>query len=369
MARAAVDKARSLLRKRQFNKAIIILENAREIYRESFDYFLLLGTACLYAGDTGNANRYYQQARHIKLRDINLLLGQAVLYLRRGDTDLAIQYYLDILELEPENKIARSAMEFIRKNGNYETIVRWVDSGKIERFYPPLGPDYREILQIVVSAACGIIIAAGIIHCARSQDSGTTGPRADLTELSLTSEESAAVIEKDLSGGVYRYILSEDEIKRSYDNAKVYFQDYRDNSARVEINKILNSNASSAIKKKADFLITYFEEPDFDTFEKKPLENFDYAQVASDPWLYAGCWVVWSGRITNAVLQDDVYRCDLLVGYEKLEKVDGIVQTYFTPVPQIEGDRPVKILGKIGIENGRLLLTGRAIYQPLRKSE
>ena len=31
MARAAVDKARSLLRKRQFNKAIIILENAREI--------------------------------------------------------------------------------------------------------------------------------------------------------------------------------------------------------------------------------------------------------------------------------------------------------------------------------------------------
>jgi hypothetical protein len=371
MSRPVIDVARSLIRRRKFGKAIIALENVHEIYRESFDYYLTLGIACLYAGDTGNSNRYFQQARHIKIRDKNLLLGQAALYLRRGDTDIAIQYYLDVLDIDPENARAQAALSFIRHNCDYETIVKWVDSGKIEKFYPPIGKDLGEAGRIIISAIAGIAAACLILYCVNKSPDGSSGRRADLTELALSAEEKNNLQEKDLSGGVYRYILTDSQIEETYNQAKLYFQDYRDNSARVEINRLLNSNASSSVKAKANLLLSYFEEPTFDTFVNRGEENFSYADVAGDPVLYIGCWTAWSGRISNAQTLEDTYRCDLLIGYENLERVDGIVPVYFSPppVPEIEGDRAVRILAKIGVENGKLSLFGRSVYQPLRKNE
>lgn len=371
MSRAAIDTARALMRRRQFGKAIVILENAGETYRGSFDYYLALGIACLYAGDTGNSKRYFEQARHIKLKDTNLLLGQAALFLRRGDTEVAIQYYLDVLGLEPENSRAKKALDFIRHKGDYETIVRWVDSGKIERFYPPLESRNGELTRIAVSAVVGVFVALVALHFVYRASGAASGERGGTEELSLTAEEKKILHEQDLSGGVYRYILNDSQIEDIYNKALSYFQNYRDNSARVQVNRLLNSNASSAVKAKAGLLQSYFEEPTFDTFTSQKEENFPYADVASDPVLYEGCFVMWSGRITNAQTQDGSYRCDLLVGYENLERVDGIVPVYFTPppIPEIEGSRAVRILAKIGVENGRLSLSGRSVYQPIARTE
>lgn len=369
MSKSVIELAHSFFRRRQFGKAIIILENAREIYRESFEYYITLATACLYAGDTGNSNRYFQEARHIKLKDTRLLLGQAALFLRRGDTDLAVQYYLEVLELDPENKRAKAAMEFIRREGDYENILKWVDTGKIEKFYPPIAKDYGDFFRIFFSALAGIAVAIALLYFIRLNESSDFSKRSSLPDLALSVEEKSNLQEKDLSGGVYRYILTEQQIEKSYDAARLYFQDYRDNSARVEINRLLNSNASAGVKAKANLLLSYLEEPTFDTFIDRGEENFPYSEVAMDPLLYIGCWVSWSGRISNARLQENSYGCDFLVGYENLERVDGIVPVYFSPapVPPIEGERAVNILGKIGLEGGKISLYGRSVYQPLRK--
>ncbi len=367
--KSAIDTARSLLKRRQFNKAIVVLEAASDVYHESFDYYLLLGTACLYAGDTGNSNRYFQKARHIHLRNANLLLGQAALYLRRGDTDLAIKYYLEVLDLEPENVVAKNAMEFIRTQGNYENILKWVDTGRIEKFYPPVGRDYSELWKIGISVAAGLLLAAGIIHFVNHKKPFGSDQRSLPEELVLTTEELTLLQEKDLSGGVYRYILTDDQIKSSYESARNNFKNYHDNRARVEINRILNSNASSSVKNKTSLLLSYFEDMNFDSFESNPGENLNYSQVVAEPSLYVGCWVLWSGRITNALIQDDSYRCDLLLGYEDLNRVEGIIRIYFSSVPEIQGDKPVKILGKIAIEDGKLCLSGKSVYQPLRQGE
>ena len=134
MKKPIVDIARSLIRRRKFGKAIVLLENERELYRESFDYYILLGVACLYAGDIGNANYYYQQARHIKVSDTNLLLGQAVIFLQRGDTDRAIEYYLEVLEYAPNNKTAKKALKYIRNNSDEEKVQSAAFSKNIMKF-------------------------------------------------------------------------------------------------------------------------------------------------------------------------------------------------------------------------------------------
>ena len=371
-----LEKAHSLLQRRKFSHAISLLEsgNNPEIYSESFDYFLTAGIACLYLGDTGTAGMYFQRARRIRITDPTLLCAQAVLFLQRGYVDRAISYYVDILDFDPNNKLALEAMEFIRTHGTYEEVCKAVDSGEIERFYPPLGVNPDVIKRIAFSVLCGILLAFLIFNFGNFSRSikGIKGPssgkRADLSSLFLSVDEKGNPHKQDLSGGVYKYILTDSQIKKSYDLAMSNFQDYRENAAQVEINRILNSNASDSIKAKANMISTYFKEHTFDSLADYN-DNIEYADVAREPELYLGCMVAWSGRVSNAVTEDGSYRCDLLVGYENMERVEGFVPLFFetAPYPAIDGERPVKVLAKIQVENGKILLRGRAVYQPLKR--
>lgn len=368
MRKSALATAQSLLRRRAFSKAITVLEAAADNYRDNFSYYLTAGIACLYMGDFGNAGSYFNQARRIRMTEVNLLLGQAVLYLRRGDTERAIQYYLDVLDYEPENKVAKAAMEFIRAQGNYETICDWVDSGKIQRFYPPLGVNPAAVMRVVLSLAAGVFLGMCVVHGINMRHFVPTGDRYDLTRFALSYDDLKNLHEKDTSGSVYRYILSDAELQTAHDNALRYIQDYRDNAALVEINRILNSNASEPLRRDAGEFMTYLEEPTFDTLT----DNYGYRQVAADPVLYVGCWVAWEGSVSNALLDGTAYRFDLLVGYKPNEgvfDVEGKVPVVFpvAPAQQIDGSRSVRVLAKVGIDDGQIMLLGRSVYQPLAK--
>src|SRR5574344_1303780 len=91
MNRSVLETAHILLKRRKFEQTITLLESRREFYENDFDYYLTLGTACLYVGDAGTAASYFNKAREIKLTDSRLLLGQAAIFLRRGDTERAVQ--------------------------------------------------------------------------------------------------------------------------------------------------------------------------------------------------------------------------------------------------------------------------------------
>lgn len=371
-----LEKAHSLLQRRKFSHVISLLESGRnpEFYRESFDYFLTAGIACLYLGDIGNAGVYFQRARHIRMTDPTLLCAQAVIFLIRGYTDKAINYYVDVLDYDPDNKVALDAMEFIRTHGSDEELYKAVDAGEIKRFYPPLGVNPDVIKRIALSVLAGVVLAFLIFNfgnfsrAIRGVKFPVSGSRADLSSLFLSVDEMGNAQKKDLAGGVYKYILTDSQIKKSYDLAMSNFQNYRENASQIEINRLLNSNASDAIKAKANMISTYFKEPTFDSLSDYN-DNIEYADVAREPELYLGCTVAWSGRVSNAVTDGSSYRCDLLVGYENMERVDGFVPLFFevAPYPAIDGERPVKVLAKIQVENGKILLRGRAVYQPVKR--
>jgi len=362
MTKDVLTLAWSDMRRRKFATAIKRLEAREDIYHDNFEYYLSLGIACLYVGDIGAASTYFQLARRIRLTDTRLLLGQAAIFLRRGDTARALQYYLEIKDNEPGNKIAANAMEFIRVHGDYDTICRWVDTGRIEQFYPPLGtnPDKIAMLLIpVFTCILGCVLAFSFIP--RGQN--VSGPRADLTKLELTADEKSDAKEKDLTTQSFKYVLSNKEITQSYNKALQFFQNNKDNAAQIEINRILNSNASVSIKKKANVLMDYLEIPDFDTISDVPT----YSDVINNNALYLDCWVNWGGKISNAVTYDDgTYSCDLLVGDEALSHYEGTVNVRFDSTPVIDGAQSVKILGQVTLVDGNVTLKGRAVYQSIK---
>jgi len=362
MAQDVLTVAWKYLKRRNFATAIKLLEDREDVYEDNFEYYLMLGIACLYVGDIGSSVTYFTAARRIKINDSRLLLGQAAIFLRRGDTDRALQYYMEIQEIEPDNKIAANAMEFIRTRGDYDTICRWVDTGRIEQFYPPLGVNPQKVVAIVVPVlAC--IVGCVIALCIIPKPHYTYGDRSEIAELQLSTDEKTNPQEKDMSTSAYSYVLTAKQITDGYNAAVRYYYSKRDNAAQIEINKILNSNANFSIKQKSQILMTYLEAPTFDTL----VDNPAYSEVEEDSSLYLDCWVAWGGKIANAVLNPDgTYSCQLLVGYDSGSQIDGIVTVKFTASPNIQPDQPVRILGQIKSEDQKIYLQGKAIYQSVK---
>jgi hypothetical protein len=293
------------------------------------------------------------------MQEPRLLLAQAAFFLRRGDTARAVEYYLDALDLEPNNKIAQKALEFIKEHGESESITLLVETGKIKRFYPPLGvhPAIKKI--IVLAALASILCIAGFVLLPTRRIESNA--RADLSLLMLTEDEAKNAIELNMSDSVYRYILSAKDITTSYSLARQYFQDFRDNASQVEINRILNANAALSIRQKARLLMNYFSEPTFDSL----VDNYSYRVVAADPYLYQDCFVSWSGRIANVRMQENTLQCDLFVGYDTLQTVEGIVPLVFDTVIDMDPSLPVRVLGRIVFQDKTIALRVKSVYQPL----
>ncbi len=364
---SALDSAKYFLKRRKFSVAIKILEERREVYENDFDFYLTFAIACLYVGELGTASLYFRKARDIKIQNVNLLLGQAAVFLQRGEQEKALSYYLDVLELDPNNAVARRALDFLKNDGEWSSICRLVDTKKIELFYPPLGPN-PDIIRNFVFAGIFVlaVVILSVIYIPKIKAKKTMiGPRANLEKLVLSPDESRHAQKDDLSDTVVHYILDNKAINKSYNSALEYFQDRRDNAAQVEINRLLNSNASLTVKRNCSVLMSYLEEPTFDTLT----DNYSYSEVVKDPSLYLDCYVSWSGRISNAKkYENGSWSCELLVGYDTNRFVEGIVLVNFKSEarPQIDGEKPVRFLAKINIQDGQIVLEGKAVYQPLK---
>ena len=360
MAQDVLTLAWKYMRRRKFATAVKLLDGRSEIYEDNFEYYLALGIACLYVGDVGSSVTCFQMARRLNVTDTRLLLGQAAIFLRRGDTERALQYYMEVRDNDPNNQTAKDAMEFIRTRGDYDTICRWVDTGRIEQFYPPLGVNPERAASIIIPFVFLILgCIAAFIFIPRS-NKYYEGSRKDLSDLVLSRDESINPQEKDLSGQTFKYILTNNQIKDSYTNILSYFQARRDNAAQMEINRILNSNTSLSIKAKVQVVMSYLESPTFDSITDVP----SFSDVEQDPTLYIDCFVDWAGKISDVVVSESgAYSCRLLVGYESGTVLNGIVNVRFARDPGIVPDQPVKILGKICTEDKKIYLEGRAVYQ------
>ncbi len=367
MRRTVLEQARNLMKRRRFGMAARLLESYAANYRGSFEYYLALGTSFLYLDDEGNAARYYQAARDIHVNSSELLLGQAALFLRHGNNAKAIHYYLDVLEMDPNNRVAKDAMEFIRTKGkDYMVVQRLKSNGKIRKFYPQVGTNPDFIRNCVLGGIVFVLAVVFTIVVWPKETVKWNGKRMDLSSIALTESDKRHSTSDSVSQKAVHYLLDKDTVVKCYENAVMYFQDERDNPARVEINRILNSNASSEVKTKASLLLENLKEI---TFDKLPDgDNYPYAKIEEDHILYNGCYVAWKGTIANAKENDNGdWQCQLLVGYEDGKHVDGNVDVVFhaeNRVP-INPERPIMILGVVTERAGKLLLDGRAVHQPV----
>lgn len=382
MNRSILQYAHNLIRRRKFGTAIQLLQGAEKDYKGSFEFYRMLGMCCLYVGDIDHASYYYSLARSIKIQDAELYIGQAAIFLHRGEVENALPYYLEIEKLSPGNKIAAEALEFLRNNSDRSKVrtrlLELIQTGRIEHFYPPLGTNPDLIRNAILTGLLlGVCISAGIVigghHSlpVKHQQKEKPVPQHEqnIKNLSLTENELQNPSDKSVDSMQVSFYLSDKEINKAYEAARKYAVDHRDNAALVEINRIKSSNASSVVKAKAETLkSTLFPEiVGFDNLK----DNYSYEQVEKDPVLYSGCYVSWDGRIANPkVMEDGFLTFTLLVGYVNKRDLIGSVTVEFEEEPPrpLDTDKPIRVLGVVSYRNGKLVIKERSMYQPLKDS-
>ncbi|GHT64150.1 hypothetical protein FACS1894110_03250 [Spirochaetia bacterium] len=361
-----LTKAIRLARRRNYQGAITSLEVEVNRYVGSFLYNYLLAVCYLHIKNDKYAMTYFKAARDVKIRNSQVLLGMAALYLSRGQTDRAVDFYLEVQELDPKNRIAVKALKIIRKYAGQDNISAWIESGELHRLYPPLprlpfSADklIKPAVAVFASAliACLILILTGLIRIP-----GTRGKRPAISGAALERADREKPVE---IGGLYQYILTQSQVVETYERAFSLFNAYRDEAAKIELNRLLESNASEGIKNRCRLLVSNMEVPGFDTFNKR--DNLSYADVIKEPTLYRDCHVIWSGMATNVETLQNRTSFDLLVGYDTKKVLEGIVHVEFDQAVTLNPEKPLEVLGRIVLissANGLdIRIEGVAIHQ------
>jgi len=364
-----LSKASRLIRSGKYEAALRTLEPEVNRYHGSFRYYYLLGNTCLRAGDYGGALTYLRLAREANGRNPLALLGLAALYMRRGETSQALDFYLEVLELKPNNRIAKKALKLIRRYAGTEKFTAWLEAGKLPSVFPPVAfPGFtvkEKLFGFTVLLAAAVVVFAVMVHQKYLPNPfNPRGDRPGISSVSLTREERLEPVKSD---GSYRYNnFTRVQAVETYEKARALFAAYRDEAARVELNRILESNAAEGLKNKARIIISFMRPPTFDTFKRS--DNIDFLNVENDPVLYQGVHVIWGGRAANVSVTDRETTFDLLIDYDPGNKTAVMRGTTFVifdrAVPLNQG-RQLEVLGRIlppGAD-GRISLEGVAIHQ------
>ncbi|MDR1862901.1 MAG: tetratricopeptide repeat protein [Treponema sp.] len=358
-----LTKAARLARSRNYDGAIKLLEPEVNRYYGSFTYYYLLGVSYLYAQIFGMALSYFRLAREQKMRDPSVLLGLAVLHLNHGDTDKALDLYLEVQELDENNKTAKRALKIIRKHPGPENIAAWIDSGKLPVLFPPLPKVPLSPARIRAAVLIALLIAgaaAGVRIAKPALPFGAGFTREEPKELGLHTEERDAPMQID---GSYRYVLTRKEVVDKYNEARKLFASYRDEKARVNLNHLLESNSPEPVKNKARILLSYLEVPGFDTLK----DRFSYGEVIKEPALYRDCHIIWRGIAGNLNIEQNHTSFDFLVGYDTRRTIEGIVRVDYDFAIPVNPEQPVEILGRIvpflGEKGPEIRIAGVALNQ------
>jgi tetratricopeptide (TPR) repeat protein len=349
----------------KYEAAIRTLEPEVNRYHGSFRYYYLLGVSCLRAGDFGGALTWFRLAHDAKIRDPLALLGLAVLYLRRGETDRAVDFYLEVQDIDAKNKTAQRALRIIRRRAGTDTFSVWLESGKLPALYPSVpfaGFFPRQIAACILTIVAASVLTLGILVHSRMLPNPfqRRGNRQALAELSLSREEQNAPVQ---TGGSYRYIVTGSQALETYEKALSLFTAYRDEAAKISLNRLLESNASEGLKNRARIILSYTEAPGFDTFRRS--DNVPYADTVKDPALYRDVYVIWRGMATNIETTGSSTVFDFLVGYDTRKILEGIVPVRFDRAVALNSERPLEVLGRIipVSAEGPIQLEGVAIHQ------
>ncbi len=335
-------------------KVIHFLEPKVPLFLEDAQYYALLGRACMESKLLTDADTYLNRGLQADPENLDVYLTLAVNHLKRKDPAAAVRSWLEIIDDFSDNKdirFARRGLNALKKISDQQQQDRFLEKFDSRKFLPHIGSKWPGrmllILLIVLIGLTGFYFKDAVFDKFVVVD---YRPGAE----QLIPDTGRSLTD---TGGDVLYSMNDSELTKTLKKALRYYQAYEDNKARYELNKIKYSNAAEDIRQKAIGLLEALGEPSIENIET----DYSYADVASAPWLYEDCWVLWKGMTANVIFTDDNIKFDFLVGFEEGKILEGKVPVEL-PFLAVMEPLPLELLARIEPRNGTFVLVGKTLH-------
>lgn len=155
----AKRKLKKAYNKRDFTQCI-------NIFKKYFDESTLdsysaciVGISFLYKFDFEKAKKYLELSLNLDSSNVKAMMGLAALNLKQKNFETATEYYLKILEIDENNKLAHRILDKLRKTENIDKFVRKMRY----RDFIQLPPLYIPILSILTLVLVIVVIILLIV--------------------------------------------------------------------------------------------------------------------------------------------------------------------------------------------------------------
>jgi len=268
----------------------------------------------------------------------------AYIYSRHNEREKAISTWCKALDINRNNKIAKTCLEYIRVNAKE---INFSDDEFFEKNLPkppfliPLKFIFRFFIILTILSVAGIFSYKFVPQFIKENFGKNLKSRKELNKVFLP-DYNPNLLEKPKEEG-NKFSFSEKEIKEKFNLIKTYIFDEKAVEAQININQIKLSNASGIVKAKVDMLGSFINQPDYATFKNVVTFN----DFIKDKKLYDKVYISWEGRVVNHSLYKDKIAFDFVIGNETKGTIDAIIPVVFNKAIIVDNNQKVKVFGQI----------------------
>lgn len=278
----------------------------------------------------------------------------AYIYARHNEKENAIISWCKALELNKGQKVAKMALDHIKKKGREVSLIE-------DKYFEDISIKEPLLIPFKLIFRCFLILVFLIFFSFFFVSKGpelyrkfkTRQYRSDISKVLIDDYNPNVLNEYPEEGKEYSY--TENEVRKNFELVKGKILAGDVNAAIVLINKLRLSNASLNVKAKLEILEGFMEEPDYYSFEN----TFSYLDIKEEPKIYDNVYVKWHGKIVNRVINKNKIAFNLLLGNEKEGYIEGVVPVVFQKAVIAENGTFALVFGRIRIkEENKLELEG-----------
>lgn len=364
-----IKKGLLYLSRGEFSSAIRLLESKIPLFLENREFYTILAKAFFYTGDYSGAKLYFDRGQKIHWQ-IESALFLAVLGLKRRDFNSSLRIWLDILDEDPNNKMAKKGLATLKKYSTMDELESFIHSKKVEQLIPKK-PIKLALSTIITISLIAFLVSLSLVFI-KTDLFNTILDRVTVSDYTSIDRSRDGVEEFKLNefnkefldfSGVSIYSFTGAQIEEYFKLAHDLFVERKDTRVRTYLNLIKYSNASHGIKLKAEKLDSYLVDPNWANYN----ENISFRDVENSIYQYENCVVKWKGLISNFEIVNRKIHFTLLVGYDRKKVLEGVVEVELNQNIKIRENQPIEVLGKVVLRDNKFYLEALTVMQYIIK--
>lgn len=357
-------------RKKNFTKAIIILERVKDSGHEDH-YTLFLHSLCLlYSNNFSAVHPAMEKIERISPLYTPFIQLKAFLALKSSTSrEGAIQAYISALEKKSSDRLLRSGLKQVENAKDfykYQKEARLTDlvyvpkpgdrdkPGNLHQLKDRvlIRPAWRQAfrpLKIILLVSLAVLsVTVAVIFITWGRDYSFYH---DKNAVKLDRESQNRIDMVDVSGPAYGLInrISQEKTPEFYASGEALLRDFSEarvlvkkgffNKALLILNKITNSNASYPVKEKSDFLVRFIMDSPERLYEEIRLND-----INAKPWLYRGSAVRLTGKAVNVRENRNGTSFSVMIGFDG-KNFSGICDVFNPATGIVSNGNTVEIMG------------------------